>query len=243
MTTLLLSSRHTDDNQALWRAAIGRGWSVERVRGVRVPQVSDSEIVIYVEGLLAPSIAGSVQRTLLVPADDWLVTLPSEYTKRQVRLSTLGEARTLTAAMFVKPPNEKLFEAKVYASGADLPDAFEDELPVLVAEPVGWDVEFRCFTLDGKVRTLSPYLRNGRHAELDDYSASDDDLNAARQFVEQILADPSVKTPRAVVVDVGVIAGKGWAVVEANAAWGSGIYGCDPDVVLDVIRHATVPLG
>jgi len=36
MTTLLMSSRHTEDDQALWRAAIGRGWSVDRARGIRL---------------------------------------------------------------------------------------------------------------------------------------------------------------------------------------------------------------
>jgi hypothetical protein len=39
-----------------------------------------------------------------------------------------------------------------------------------------------------------------------------------------------------------VIAGRGWAVVEQNSAWGAGIYGCDPEKVLAVLRHAAVPL-
>ena len=30
-------------------------------------------------------------------------------------------------------------------------------------------------------------------------------------------------------IDAGWIAGKGWAVVEQNAAWGAGIYACDPE--------------
>jgi hypothetical protein len=43
-----------------------------------------------------------------------------------------------------------------------------------------------------------------------------------------------------VVLDVGVIGERGWAVIETNAAWGSGIYGCDPKAVLQVIRRACV---
>lgn len=35
--------------------------------------------------------------------------------------------------------------------------------------------------------------------------------------------------------------GRGWAVVEQNAAWGSGIYGCDPEEVLEVLRFAAIP--
>jgi hypothetical protein len=38
MTTLLLSSRHTEDNQALWRAALHAGWSFERVHGIHLPE-------------------------------------------------------------------------------------------------------------------------------------------------------------------------------------------------------------
>jgi hypothetical protein len=41
-----------------------------------------------------------------------------------------------------------------------------------------------------------------------------------------------------VVVDVGVIPGRGWAAVELNACWASGVYGCDPAAVLGVLRQA-----
>jgi hypothetical protein len=47
-----------------------------------------------------------------------------------------------------------------------------------------------------------------------------------------------VLLPRATVLDIGVI--QGWAVVELNAAWGAGIYGCNPEAVLDVVRYAAV---
>ena len=109
-----------------------------------------------------------------------------------------------------------------------------------MSEPVQWKVDFRCFCLDRKVQTLSPYLRSGIHAKLSDYDTSRAELQAATKFAEAVLAATDSMTPRAVVLDVGQIVGRGWAVVEANAAWGSGIYGCDPEVVLDVIRHATV---
>jgi hypothetical protein len=40
-------------------------------------------------------------------------------------------------------------------------------------------------------------------------------------------------------VDVGLIEDQGWAVVEQNAAWGAGIYGCNADAVLDVLYAAS----
>ncbi len=64
-----------------------------------------------------------------------------------------------------------------------------------------------------------------------------------KSFVGKILADDRIDLPRTAVLDVGVIAGRGWAVVEQNAAWGSGIYGCDPVQVLEVLRYASVPVG
>ena len=45
------------------------------------------------------------------------------------------------------------------------------------------------------------------------------------------------------VVDVGVIRNHGWAVIECNAAFSSGIYGCDPVAVLPVLRRACVPIS
>ena len=59
-----------------------------------------------------------------------------------------------------------------------------------------------------------------------------------KSFIKTVLADERVDLPKAAVVDVGVIAGRGWAVVEQNAAWGSGLYGCDPAEVLRVLQQS-----
>ena len=55
-----------------------------------------------------------------------------------------------------------------------------------------------------------------------------------------MLQDSRVALPPAVVLDVGYITGRGWGVVEANAAWGSGLYGCDPAAVLHVLQRACI---
>ncbi|HVJ62780.1 MAG TPA: ATP-grasp domain-containing protein, partial [Tahibacter sp.] len=102
--------------------------------------------------------------------------------------------------------------------------------------------EYRCFVLDRRLMTYSIYSRRGelqRDADFRSNAAEDDEM---REFVETVLADTRVDLPRAAVVDVGVIAGRGWACVEQNAAWGAGIYGCDPRVVLDVIRQAVTAI-
>ena len=96
MTILLMSSRHTEDDQALWRAAIGRGWSTARARGLSIPNIDDSEIVVYVEALYAPMIAGLINRMLIGPSEDWLIQLPVDLKQRSIVLSTLGQARTIS---------------------------------------------------------------------------------------------------------------------------------------------------
>ena len=244
MPTLVLTPRFTDDAQALWRAAGRLGWAVERLPSWRVPEclLTVTDPVLYLEGLFAPTLAEQFGLRLLEPAVDWLPLLPEAYRKREVRLTTFGEALTQTTPAFIKPPNDKSFPAKVY-TGSELPDGYDDEYPVLVAEVVVWETEFRAFILDRTVRAISVYLRDGEVQRENDFAQSDDEVAEARAFVDELLADPRVDLPRATVIDVGVIPGKGWAVVEQNAAWGSGIYGCDPEAVLDVLRFAVVRSG
>lgn len=205
-----------------------------------MPEIDDDEIVIYVESLFASTIAGMISRRLPDLPEDWLVQLPQKLRHREVKLTTLKEARNLDGPIFVKPPNDKSFAAQVYDSGGSLPLEFDNDMPVLVADPVKWLSEYRCFCLNGKVETLSPYFRSGTLAKQTNYEATGSELEEAKQFAERVLASMQKFTPRAVVIDVGQIVDRGWAVVEANAAWGSGIYGCDPSHVLDVIRHATI---
>jgi len=116
-------------------------------------------------------------------------------------------------------------------------------MPVLVSAPVEWEVEFRCFILDRTVGTFSVYLRNGQLQRDAGFSHTDEEEAQLKEFMSKLLEDPRVPLPRATVVDAGIIKSKGWAVVEQNAAWGSGIYGCDPEKVLQVLRYAAMPLA
>jgi len=208
---------------------------------MKLPAIQDDDIVLYVEGLYAPTIANLLNQSVLQLPEDWLSKVPARFVNREVKLSTLGSAWQLLTPKFIKPPNDKSFEAKVYQGGNELTRDFDESTPVLISDPVEWIDEFRCFCLDSTVMTLSPYLRQGVLARETDYSMSDDESRAVIQFAEKCLSELEQFTPRAVVLDVGLLSTREWGIVEANAAWGSGIYGCDPDRVLDVIRHATLP--
>ncbi len=242
MPTLILTPRFTEDAQALWRAANRLGWDVERLRSWQVPPEWRSlpEPVLYLEALFGQTLAAQFGLQLLEPAIDWLPNLPLEYRQRQVSLTTLAACADLVEPAFIKPPNDKSFPAKVYLA-TELPTEYDRDIPVLVAEVVTWEQEFRCFILDRQIEAISIYLRNGELQRGRDFEASAAELTAASSFVEKLLADKRVDLPRAAVVDVGVIRDRGWAVVEQNAAWGSGIYGCDPVRVLEVLRHAAAP--
>jgi hypothetical protein len=245
MPTLLLTPRYTPDSQALMHAAMEAGWECVRLRNWRVPQeVADHDLVFYGEPLLAAVVADTLPYALLEPPFDWLPGLPLSYVQRDVLLTTLAEARRQPGPVFMKPADDKCFPADVYASGVDLPvpGTLPEATPVLVAEPVTWELEMRCFVLDRQVVTLSPYLRLGQLAEAEDGSwpATDDEIDAALAFAAMVLNNPAVRLPPAVALDVGTIAGRGYAVIEANAAWGSGLYGCDPAQVLPVLQRACV---
>ena len=243
MPTLLLSPRYTPDSIALWKAAIAAGWEVTRLSSWRPPEgFTAVDPVLCDEPLFALMMAEALSLALLEPTLDWLPRLPLAYRRREVAALTLAEARALRAPTFVKPADDKCFPARVYASGAELPVLahLPADTPALAAEPVVWEREFRAFVAERRVLTLSIYLRGGELGKTDDgdWPASDEELASARAFLEAMLDDPAVAVPPAAVIDVGVIRDRGWAVVESNPAWGSGICGCDPHRVLPVLARA-----
>ncbi|MDI1475016.1 ATP-grasp domain-containing protein [Polyangium sp. y55x31] len=248
MSTLVLSHRYTPDSNALFSAAIAAGWDVERLHSFRCPEgLAAREPVFYGETILADAITENLRIALLEPTSDWLPRLPQRHRLRDVRLTTLAEALSIRERVFVKPTDEKCFPARVYANGAALdPDpVLPPDLPVLVSEPVVFEVEFRFFVREREVAALSPYIRSGELARNTDgeWEADRAEVEAASASIQAMLEDADVELPPAVVVDVGRMAGRGWGVVEANPAWASGLCGCDPARVLPVLRRATVVRG
>ncbi|MFF2554601.1 ATP-grasp domain-containing protein [Nocardia sp. NPDC058058] len=244
MSTLILSPRYSEDSRVMRAAAIRAGWNVLRLSGWRVPEdETDSVGAIYGEPSFAEVIAGQLGIALLDAPQEWLPELPWSLRQRDIRVSTLGEARRCAEAAFVKPADgRKGFAGAVYQGGRGLPSvqACPDETAVLIAEPVRWEAEFRCFIKDGAVLTMSPYLRDGELARADDGSwpMTSAEADAVTACAERLFAE--VPTPPAIVVDIGLVEGRGWAVVEANSAFGAGVYGCDPELVLEVLARGCV---
>lgn len=248
MTTLLLSPRYTEDSIAVRAAALRIGWKVRRLPTWRPSEdLVAIDAVPYGEPLFVASVCQFLGLAPLEPRFDWLAGLDRRFTKREITFSTLGVARTLTGSLFIKPADDKCFKAKVYDKPEELPgaDLVPESTPVLVSTPVEWQLEFRAFVSEGRIRTMSPYLRAGSLAKTDDgdWAATEDEWNAARLFLSTVLADDRIDLPPGAVVDVGLIKDLGWAVVEANPGWGSGIYGCDPAEVCLVARTAIRPMA
>ncbi|HTE52146.1 MAG TPA: ATP-grasp domain-containing protein [Kofleriaceae bacterium] len=241
MPTLLLAPRYTEDSNALWRAAIADGWDVRRPAGWRAPAGITGEIAIYGEPLFAAAMADQLGLCLLEPTFDWLTCLPREHVGRRVELTTLAAARAIEREAFVKPADDKSFRAAVYPSGAAVAahESIAPATPVLVSEPVVWIAEHRCFVVEQALVATSPYARRGELARRgDDWPHEEGEEAAVRGFVADLLGDERVALPAAVVIDVGLIEGRGWAVVEANPCFGSGLYGCEPAAALMAARRA-----
>ena len=176
---------------------------------------------------------------------DWLSKIPpKEFTKRQVDFMTLGEAKKITERKFIKPADDKCFDAKVYEPGNFKPnELIEDNYPTLVSDVVKWDMEYRFFV--GKIKsghyvfTWSNYLFHGEINNYHLHKMVPSELLPIDQFMDGVLSYcDSNNLIGPCVVDVGVIPGKGWAVVETNPAWASGLYGCDPLEALNVMEQS-----
>ncbi|WP_035852478.1 ATP-grasp domain-containing protein [Kitasatospora azatica] len=255
---LLLAPRINETGLQLLTAARRRGLRAHTARGWSVPEELTGLGPAHVYGgpLFADAVGLELGLAALDAPLDWLAGLPVELTHRQISCTTLVEARRLRRPAFLKPPVDKLFPARIYPDGSGLPgpDALDDDTPVLVSDPVAFVREYRLFVLDGAVHTASRYAVDGRldiapvtdalvdvAPATDAPVAEDRHAPAALAFARQVLAATADGLPSAVVVDVGLLADGRWAVVEANPAWASGGYACDPDLVLDVVLRAAGP--
>lgn len=248
MPALILSSRYTTDSQILRLAAQELGWETLRLDGEQIPEwfdSSDGQIALFYTPPRAFDVAAQLSRTLLGCNLEWVIGLPDVLLRRQIRQMTLAEAMMLPGSAFVKHAISKAFPAGIHDSArlANVAANVPRDSLVHVAEPVAWSVEYRCFIANRKVAALSPYRRHRQI--IDDHAnrlgASQDEENAARNFALSVVQDSSITCPPAFVLDVGTIVNRGWAVVEVNECWASGIYSCDPAAVLSVLLAACVP--
>lgn len=235
MNTLILSPRYTSDTQALWQAVVKRDdWTVHRAYRYEVPWDIENPCV-YGEMQFCDIIATKLGLNLLEPPDHFLESLPEKFTKRKVELRAHSSLWQVKERKFIKPANDKVFVAGVYEKGEHVPRRYIDpSCPVIVSDVVEFEVEYRCYLLDREVKTLSCYEWPGAlHQENPDHRQE------VLAFMADLLEEDDLCLPSACVVDVGLIPEEGWAVIEANQAYASGIYHeADAEALLPIIARA-----
>jgi hypothetical protein len=203
--------------------------------------------VPYGSSLFCETIAQQMNWNLLRNNFDWLCELPIEYTSRKIELMTLGEAKKITERKFIKPVDIKCFDAKIYESGSFAPhESISNDCPTLVSDPVEFTLEYRCFIENFKVHTWSNYIYEDHIINSKFWKKVPEGISHPCDFVQEMLYDigawagrpASIYNTQASVIDVGYIRDKGWAIIETNEAWASGIYGCDPIKVLKVLEKS-----
>lgn len=244
-TTLILPPRYSVDSIALYQTASAEeGWQVERLQSWRIPETFDRErnFAIYGEALFGAVVCDQLGLSLIEPPFSWLSNLTENYTLRKIQFLKFQDALEYNRTAFFKPADDKCFPAKIYQSGAELSmfTSLSENTPVIISEPVKWNSEFRFFISDNEIKAFSPYSRNGEliKNENDEWLAKPEESKKAVEFCQKLIEESAENIPPAVVIDIGEIEGRGWAVVEANPCSASGIYGCEPSNVLQVLERA-----
>lgn len=243
MPTLILSSKKIHACQALAEVARQDRWDVAFF-DVDAPRQPRGRVVFYGGTDKAMEIAIRHGLSLLEPPFELLPALPFEFRLRAVELARFGDLNRLKAPAFLKPADalNKAFDAGIYSSARDIREhsRIADFTPILVAEPVEWTAEFRCFVLEGRIAAWSPYLSFGR-PNWKQFALNDRELPLPahlEMFCDRLFSKSRGALPPAVVMDVGLIEDRGWAVVEFNPVWCSGLLGANPRKVLAVLVRA-----
>lgn len=187
----------------------------------------------------------------------WLESLPWPYRRRAVHTLTVGELAALTPAdrlsgpWFLKLPEAKLesFSAAPRQIGPDLGDelraaSLREDTLIEVQGVVDLDCEARFWIARNTITACSlyragstewggpewdpPRMRHGRQRE----------LSAMATFAEELLADPAVQRPPGFTLDLAIDTTGRPLVVEANAAWSSGVYDGDTRGIYQAIMAA-----
>jgi hypothetical protein len=243
MTTLLLSIWSLPAARSLADAARKSGWGALALD--ESPKLKPGDEIVFYGGTdVARDVAARLRLALLEPPLDLLAKLPLAFRQRAVEYCRFSDLQKLNKPTFVKPADalNKVFDAGIYANVRDIraSKGVAPDTPVLIAEPVEWLAEFRCFVLEGKVVTSSPYLSFGRPV-WQPYGQGGEKATESKSvltFFDRLLSQAKALLPPAFVVDIGLIEDRGWAVVEFNPAWCSGLLGADPKRILAVLRRA-----
>lgn len=230
MSTLLMPGRSDPERDAVAQAWVARGGDVRFIdRFWEPPFDLRDDLRLYGDMIFCLALADRLNLGLVSPPDDLLLNLDFRWLGRDVAGTTLDSVLVSTLPAFVKPLRPKTFRSRVYADAealAEETNGLEAVTPVLVSPPVTFAAEARCLLLDKEVVSASVYEGQADSVEAARFAAT---------FEAMHLVAPTY------ILDVGIVEGNGWVVVEANATWGGGLNGCDPDAMARCLEHASGP--
>ncbi|MCS4302339.1 ATP-grasp domain-containing protein [Chryseobacterium sp. BIGb0232] len=237
---IALSPMYTEDSNNLKKASLNSPYELSRFNAKwNVPEEFRSDVIaVYGEDIYSEIVAEQCNLTLTKPKDNWLADISEEFTKRKI---TYGQLRDFLQEedIFIKCSDFKSFKAGVYHKLTDIKgfDTVDLNSNVFTSEVVEWDLEVRCFVLNKEIKTYSSYWRNN---SFDTNSLSETEQKDMFGFFNNFMKQYSDTLPKAIVLDFGIIKGKGWALIEANPAWCSGLYACDAEKALEVVVKSCI---
>ncbi len=217
-----------DQVAQIWQAdggevlRLGRFWEP--------PILNSATARVYGNDTFCLVLAQKLNLNLVTPADDLIFSVPPKYLHRKIEHISLAEAGALSYPIFLKSLIPKQFTSKVYPSFDALQAetrGLEPDTRIIASETVTFVAEARCFILQGKLLTISIYEGTGT-------------LEDATLFINQVLAEPTLVLPQTLVIDIGLLKDNTWCFLEANATWGAGLNGCEPQAVAECLRASVV---
>ncbi|SHF45574.1 ATP-grasp domain-containing protein [Chryseobacterium sp. OV279] len=237
---IALSPMYTEDSNNLKKASINSPYELNRFNAKwNVPEEFREDVIaVYGEDIYAEIVADQCRLTLMKPDDNCLSLISEEFTKRKISYGQMKDYID-QENMFIKCSDFKSFKAGVYQKVTDIKgfDTVDLNSTVFTSEVVEWLLEVRCFVLHGEIKTYSSYWRNDA---FDMNPLSEQEENDLFIFFDSFIRKYASTLPAAIVLDFGIIKEKGWALIEANPAWCSGLYACDAEKALEVIVESCV---
>lgn len=237
---IALSPIYTEDSNNLKKASINSPYELNRFNAKwNVPEEFRADVIaVYGEDIYAEIVAEQCNLTLTKPKDNWLAEISEQFTRRKISYGHLKEF-VEEENIFIKCSDFKSFKAGVFDKVTDIKGFHTLDLDSMVftSEVVEWELEVRCFVLNNEINTHSSYWRNN---EFDTNPLSEKEELDLYKFFDSFIHKYSSKVPKAIVLDFGIIKEKGWALIEANPAWCSGLYACDAVKALGVIVESCV---
>ncbi len=207
--------------------------------GDAFPDTSDYESTAWwmAGGYAARLYVSGICPKLSAPGAHWLSMVPENLLGRKVITGTIDEFPE--EKVWAKPAEVKIPEM--------LPGWWGRKQIESMGNPEGtlyqWthtflqnlNHEHRIIMVKGEPVTWSPYLIDGIV-----YSTGMESphTSSAVDFSRVVAKEMKEDFPPVCSLDVG-LTDSGWVVIEANPAWSSGLYGCDPYTVVDALDSAS----